>query len=95
MPAKAAENVSVTLLLSMYVYSPVTTVLAVSITVIDGNFPKLCCMFQVVDAATWSNINVGTPCEDKVNTAKSYNLSRSKVPLPKRFVKFNVATLLF
>ena len=71
MPANAAEKFSCTLLLSMYVYSPATTVSPVSITVIDGNFPKLCCMFQTVATVFWLNINVGAPCEDNVNTAKS------------------------
>ena len=33
--------------------------LPVSITVIEGNFPKLCVMFQVVEGTFCVNINVG------------------------------------
>ena len=49
LPANPAENVNVTLFISVYVYSPITTVSAVSITVIEGNFPKLCCITHVVE----------------------------------------------
>ena len=59
------------MLLSMYVYSPCTTVLPVSMTVIEGNFPKLWVTTGGVPAphatagTVWVNLNVGVPCLDK------------------------------
>ena len=47
-------------------------------------------MFQTVAGVFWLNTNVGTPCEDKVNTAKSYTALSSNTPLPNKLVKFKV-----